>query len=134
MVVSYYRVVHNIYSLFETSPLQLAARLLTRKCASEVVDALIAAIKTPINKTPIAQDVTATTQQNTAVNVPVLINDSDPDGNALAIKSFTQGSHGMVTLNDNGTSAIQLNKSNELLTILTGVQADVITSKDFVIV
>ncbi|PIG92266.1 hypothetical protein CSQ79_16660 [Gloeocapsopsis sp. IPPAS B-1203] len=99
-----------------------------------MVDALIAAIKTPINKTPIAQDVTATTQQNTAVNVPVLINDSDPDGNALAIKSFTQGSHGMVTLNDNGTSAIQLNKSNELLTILTGVQADVITSKDFVIV
>ena len=40
----------------------------------------------------------------------------------------------MVTLNDNGTSAIHLNKSNELLTILTGVQADVITSKDFVIV
>lgn len=77
--------------------------------ASEVVDALIAAIKTPIDKTPIneapiAQDDTATTQQNTAVNVPVLINDSDPDGDALAIKSFTQGSNGMVTLNDNGTS------------------------------
>lgn len=77
--------------------------------ASEVVDALIAAIKTPIdqtpiNKTPIAQDDTATTQQNTAVNVPVLINDSDPDGDALAIKSFTQGSNGMVTLNDNSTS------------------------------
>lgn len=81
--------------------------------ASEVVNALIAAIQTPIeqtpieqtpiNKTPIAQDDTATTQQNTAVNVPVLINDSDPDGDALAIKSFTQGSNGMVTLNDNGT-------------------------------
>ena len=77
--------------------------------ASEVVDALIAAIKTPIDETPIvneapiAQDDTATTQQNKAVNVPVLINDSSPDGNALAIDSFTQGSKGMVTLNNNGT-------------------------------
>ena len=74
-----------------------------------MVDALIAAIKTPIDQTPIvneapiAQDDTATTQQNKAVNVPVLINDSSPDGNALAIDSFTQGSKGMVTLNNNGT-------------------------------
>lgn len=94
--------------------------------ASEVVDALIAAIKapidkTPINKTPIAQDDTATTQQNTAVNVPVLINDSDSDGDALAIKSFTQGSNGMVTLNDNGTSG---DTTDDFLVYTPATQSD----------
>ncbi|MCC5665138.1 VWA domain-containing protein [Nostoc sp. CHAB 5784] len=94
--------------------------------ASEVVDALIAAIKTPINttpinKTPIAQDDTATTQQNTAVNLPVLINDSDSDGDALAIKSFTQGSNGMVTLNDNGTSG---DTTDDFLVYTPATQSD----------
>ena len=94
--------------------------------ASEVVNALLAAIKTPldktpINKTPIAQDDTATTQQNTAVNVPVLINDSDSDGDALAIKSFTQGSNGMVTLNDNATSSVT---TDDFLVYTPATQSD----------
>ncbi|BCL39793.1 Ig-like domain-containing protein [Nostoc sp. MS1] len=89
--------------------------------ASEVVDVLIAAIKTPINETPIAQDDTATTQQDTAVNVPVLINDSDSDGDALAIKSFTQGSNGIVTLNDNGTSA---DTTDDFLVYTPATQSD----------
>jgi len=76
--------------------------------ASEVVAALIAAIQAPTdgssNEAPIAQNDTATTQQETAVNVAVLTNDSDSDSDTLAIDSFTQGSNGTVTLNDNGTS------------------------------
>ena len=75
--------------------------------ASEVVDALLEAIETPIedrNTAPIAQDDTATTQQETAVEIPVLENDSDSDGDSLAIESFIQGSQGTVTLNDNNTA------------------------------
>lgn len=69
--------------------------------ASGVVDALIAAIETPVtlNKAPIAQDDTATTQQNKAVSVAVLANDSDPNGDKLAITDFAQGSKGSVTQN-----------------------------------
>lgn len=73
--------------------------------ASQVVDALIAVIEVPVNEAPNAQDDTVTTQQEMAVNVAVLINDSDSDGDTLAIDSFTQGSNGIVTLNDNGTSS-----------------------------
>lgn len=68
--------------------------------ASGVVDALIAAIVTPpipTNKVPIAQNDVATTQQNKAVSINVLSNDSDPDGDKLAIKDFVQASKGKVT-------------------------------------
>ena len=70
--------------------------------ASGVVDALIAAIVTPpipTNKVPIAQNDAATTQQNKAVSINVLSNDSDPDGDKLAIKDFdfVQASKGTVT-------------------------------------
>lgn len=39
----------------------------------------------------------------TSVNVPVLANDSDPDGDKLSIVAFTQGSKGSVSLNSDGT-------------------------------
>lgn len=64
------------------------------------MDALIAAIVTPpipTNKVPIAQNDVATTQQNKAVSINVLSNDSDPDGDKLAIKDFVQASKGTVT-------------------------------------
>ena len=48
---------------------------------------------------PVAVDDTATTPQNTAVTINVLANDSDPDGDALSVISFTQPSNGAVTLN-----------------------------------
>ncbi|VXB08715.1 Gametolysin peptidase M11 [Pseudomonas sp. 8AS] len=38
-----------------------------------------------------------------SVNVPVLANDSDPDGDKLNIVAFTQGSKGSVSLNSDGT-------------------------------
>jgi hypothetical protein len=38
-----------------------------------------------------------------AVSIAVLANDSDPDGDALSIVAFTQGSKGKVSLGSNGT-------------------------------
>ncbi|MCK5919233.1 MAG: tandem-95 repeat protein, partial [Cocleimonas sp.] len=51
------------------------------------------------NIPPIALNDVATTTQNKAVELLVLLNDSDPDGNKtdLSIVSFTQGVKGMVT-------------------------------------
>jgi hypothetical protein len=57
----------------------------------------------PPNEPPLAVDDFASTQQATAVVIDVLANDSDPDGGALAIDSFTQPAHGTATDNGDGT-------------------------------
>ena len=44
---------------------------------------------TPVNDPPVAVNDTATTSENTAVSVPVLVNDSDVDGDALTITGAT---------------------------------------------
>jgi VCBS repeat-containing protein len=53
----------------------------------------------PINDSPIAQNDTATTPEETPVIIPVLNNDSDIDGDTLAVDSVTQGTNGTVTTN-----------------------------------
>jgi hypothetical protein len=55
------------------------------------------------NHAPTAANDSATTQQETPVTVNVLANDSDPDGDTLTVSSVTQGAHGMVTDNHDGT-------------------------------
>lgn len=50
------------------------------------------------NTAPTAQADTATTTQGASVTVDVLANDSDEDGDTLSVTSYTQGSHGTVTL------------------------------------
>ncbi|MBW4616079.1 MAG: tandem-95 repeat protein [Desmonostoc vinosum HA7617-LM4] len=62
---------------------------------------------TPVvsNQPPVANDDTATTDEDTPVNISVLANDSDADGDPLSISSFTNASNGTVTLNDNATPA-----------------------------
>ena len=52
---------------------------------------------------PIAQADAATTTRNTTVNIPVLANDSDPDGDTLTITAVTQGANGTVTITNGGT-------------------------------
>lgn len=51
-----------------------------------------------INQAPVAVDDSAVTPVNTAVTVPVLANDSDPDGDSLAITSTSQPANGSVTV------------------------------------
>ena len=52
---------------------------------------------------PLATNDSATTAFNTPVTIPVLANDSDPNGDALSITSVTQGARGAVTLNGSAT-------------------------------
>jgi hypothetical protein len=60
---------------------------------------------TPINDPPIANDDSTNTNQVTPVDIYVMANDTDAEGNPLSIVSFSQGSSGNVSLNDNGTPA-----------------------------
>ena len=57
----------------------------------------------PINDAPTAVDDGINTNEDTAVTVDVLANDSDLDGDPLNIDSFTQPSNGSVVNNNDGT-------------------------------
>jgi hypothetical protein len=55
------------------------------------------------NHPPVALADAATTLEDTPVTVSVLANDSDPDGDALAVTTVTQPAHGTTTINPDGT-------------------------------
>ncbi|MCL4264506.1 MAG: tandem-95 repeat protein [Anaerolineae bacterium] len=57
---------------------------------------------TPVNDPPVAVDDDATTDEDTAVTIPVLANDSDVDGDNLSVSSLTQPGHGTAVLNPDG--------------------------------
>jgi hypothetical protein len=65
-----------------------------------------AAATTLENQPPIAADDIATTQQDTAVLISVLANDSDPEDDALTVVAFSQGANGGVSGNDNSVTYI----------------------------
>jgi VCBS repeat-containing protein len=55
------------------------------------------------NDLPVAAGNSASTNEDTAVLINVLANDSDPDGDVLTVSAATQGTKGAVTINVNGT-------------------------------
>ncbi|WPO97712.1 Ig-like domain-containing protein [Pseudomonas sp. HR96] len=57
---------------------------------------------TPVNHAPTAVNDSVTTAEDTAVTVNVLANDSDVDGDSLAVTAASAG-HGSVVINPNGT-------------------------------
>ncbi|MBD1863356.1 MULTISPECIES: tandem-95 repeat protein [Trichocoleus] len=57
----------------------------------------------PVNDLPIAVNDAVTTNEDAAVTVNVLANDTDVDGDFLTIAGSTQGSNGAVTDNGDGT-------------------------------
>lgn len=58
--------------------------------------------RTP-NSPPNAVDDSATTQENTAVTINVVGNDSDPNGDSLTVTNVTQPANGTTTNNGDGT-------------------------------
>ena len=53
----------------------------------------------PVNDAPLAQDDSASTDEDVAVTISVLANDNDPDGDALSVQSVTQPANGSVASN-----------------------------------
>ncbi|MCG7522381.1 Ig-like domain-containing protein, partial [Ruegeria sp. Ofav3-42] len=62
---------------------------------------------TPVNDPPVAADDTLATDEDVALTINVasdlLVNDSDPDGDALSLTAFTQPANGTVADNGDGT-------------------------------
>jgi len=56
----------------------------------------------PVNDGPVAGNDTAATDEDTAVTIAVLANDSDADGDSLTVTGASAG-HGTVTVNSDGT-------------------------------
>ena len=52
-----------------------------------------------VNDPPVAVDDAISTNEDTAVTISVLANDTDADGDTLTVASVTQGSHGAVVNN-----------------------------------
>ncbi|MBU1237371.1 MAG: retention module-containing protein, partial [Gammaproteobacteria bacterium] len=52
----------------------------------------------PVNDTPVAQNDTATTAEDTPVTIVVRGNDSDVDGDSLTVSAVTNGAHGTVAI------------------------------------
>ncbi|MFL6229228.1 MAG: Ig-like domain-containing protein [Pyrinomonadaceae bacterium] len=73
------------------------ARARDPRCATGTVNVTISSV----NDAPIALDDSATTNEDTPVNISVLGNDSDADNDGLTVTAFAQGTHGSVT-NNNG--------------------------------
>lgn len=67
-------------------------------------DAEIAVLASPqANTAPVAIDDTLTTDEDTQITADVLVNDTDDDGDVLAVDSLTQPSSGSAMLNPDGT-------------------------------
>jgi VCBS repeat-containing protein len=65
--------------------------------------ATVALTVRPVNDPPEAGDDTAATDEDTPAVINVLGNDQDVDGDPLTVSAVTQGSHGSVVINANGT-------------------------------
>lgn len=57
----------------------------------------------PINDEPVAADDSASTDEDTAVDISVLTNDSDIDGDKLTVQSASTPTNGTTVVNANGT-------------------------------
>jgi len=66
-------------------------------------DTATVTITVPENQPPVAVDDVRSTLPETPVIIPVLTNDSDPDGDPLTVTEFTQPANGTVTQNPDGT-------------------------------
>ncbi|HEX6829487.1 MAG TPA: Ig-like domain-containing protein [Burkholderiales bacterium] len=55
------------------------------------------------NQAPVANPDTATTAEDTPVNIPVLANDTDADGNVLTVTGVSGATNGTATVNADGT-------------------------------
>src|SRR5262249_58009895 len=56
------------------------------------------------NRPPVARPDRARTNEDTAVTIAVLANDTDPDGNTLTVSAVTQPGHRTAVVNADGTA------------------------------
>lgn len=92
----------NRFTALERSVLSLLA-MPANAVVENVDEAEVAVNVIPVNDPPDAVNDAATTDENTAVTIDVLANDTDVENNALTVTSFTQGANGSVAAGPGGT-------------------------------
>ena len=65
--------------------------------------ATVSVTVTAVNDNPVANDDSATTEEDVAVTISLVANDTDIDGDSLSIESVGTASNGSVVNNGNGT-------------------------------
>ena len=70
---------------------------------ADSVPATVLITVTPVNDPPTANDDILTAQEDIPVNIDVLANDVEVDNELLRVSAVTQGIHGSVTINKDGT-------------------------------
>jgi hypothetical protein len=68
-----------------------------------VTHVVSAPVEPPANNPPVALDDSIILVSKSAINIAVLANDSDPDGDYLTISTFSNGAKGAVSYNADGT-------------------------------
>jgi Big-like domain-containing protein len=81
----------------------LVALTLTADTATGTCSYRIGQEQLPPNRPPVAVDDSATVPEDGSVNVAVLANDSDPDGDAVALSGLSPARNGTVKSNADGT-------------------------------
>src|SRR5258708_36544701 len=70
---------------------------------------LFRSVNAGTNQAPVTQNDSTATTPGFAVQLNVLANDSDADGDALTVSAFTQGANGAVTCLPNGSCSYKPN-------------------------
>ncbi len=96
---------------------------------------IITILPDTVNLPPLAVDDTAQTPVNTSVTIPVLDNDTDPNGDTLTVVEITDPSNGTVILNPDGTVTYIPNTNFEGIDTFTYIISDgILTDTALVIV
>lgn len=94
-------------SLTVASPLSAAVGIYTASASTASATAtatyVVGTAASATNQPPLAVNDGASTPRNTSVRIPVLANDSDPEGQPLRVVSITPPAHGTVAINADGT-------------------------------
>ena len=87
---------------YEAEPNRYGLEVRVRDEAGAEAEARVAVVVTPVNESPTAVDDEARTEEDREVEVAVLANDTDPDGDPLEVESVSAPEHGTTRIAANG--------------------------------
>ncbi|MCY4637322.1 MAG: tandem-95 repeat protein [Acidobacteria bacterium] len=87
---------------YETEPNRYEMTVRARDPHGAEAQALVVVVVVNVNEPPEAEDDEAETAEDVAVVVDVLANDTDPDGDALRVRTVSAGAHGSTAIGPRG--------------------------------
>lgn len=94
---------YNKNAVQQTVYVRLLAYIVRSGTKSLYTSGTLTALVTPYNYPPIAMNDVATLSMNSSLNINVLTNDTDPEGDVLKVTAATAPTHGTAAINTDGT-------------------------------